>query len=142
MLSGSFSYILKAEFESNYEVEMKQILIADDEKNVRSALRLLLEQEQVFESIGEARNAGFLLTKVAANCPEMLLLDWGLPGMAPEQLISTICRLCPNTSVIILSGRSGVEEAALDSGAMAFVSKSDPPEQLIETVKAMLSPSG
>lgn len=119
---------------------MKQILIADDQKNVRSALRLLLEQEHEFDIIGEARNAGILLTKVAANCPDLLLLDWGLPGMAPEQLVSTICRLCPHTSVIVLSGRSGVQEATLSSGATAFVSKSAPPEQLIETVEAILSP--
>ena len=119
---------------------MRQILIADDQKSVRSSLRLLLEQDSQFEIIGEARNAGILLTKVAANCPDLLLLDWSLPGMSSDLLVPTICKLCPNTPVIILSGRSGVEEAALDSGAMAFVSKSGPPEQLRETIKAMLSP--
>jgi DNA-binding NarL/FixJ family response regulator len=118
---------------------MSCILLADDQKSVRSALRLLLEQEHDIEVIGEARNAGILLTKVASNCPDLLLLDWGLPGMSPQQLIPTINRLCPQTSVIVLSGRPGVEEGALSSGAEAFVSKSAPPEQLLETVQALLS---
>lgn len=117
---------------------MSQVLIADDQKSVRSALHLVLEQEINFELISEARNAGILLTKVAADCPDLILLDWGLPGMASESLVSTICRLCPHTSVIVLSGKSGVEEAALSSGATAFVSKSASPRQLIETVQALL----
>ena len=117
---------------------MSQVFIADDRKSVRSALRLVLEQELEFGIIEEARNAGILLTKVAANCPDLLLLDWGLPGMAPEQLVSTICRLCPHTSVIVLSGKSGLEEVALSSGAKAFVSKSAPPKRLIEKIQVLL----
>ena len=119
---------------------MRQILIADDQKSIRSALRLVLEQEHGFEVIGEARNAGILLTKVAANCPDLLLLDWGLPGMAPEQLVPTVGRLCPHTSVIVLSGQPEVKGAALSSGAEAFVSKAAPAEELIASVQALLSP--
>ena len=114
----------------------KHILIADDQPQVRRALRLLLEQELGAEVVGEAAKADDLLAQIAAGCPDLVLLDWGLPGMAEEELLTALRSTCTELAVIVLSGQPEAEEKALAAGADAFVSKADPPERLLAAIHA------
>lgn len=109
-----------------------RILLADDQSKVRSALRLLLEQEPDINVLGEAVDATGLLDWVRVACPDLVLLDWELPGQQqPVDLLATLRTRCPHVLVIALSGRPEARAAALAAGAHAFVSKGDPPEQLM-----------
>jgi DNA-binding NarL/FixJ family response regulator len=120
------------------EVNMTRVMLADDQKSVRMGLRLLLEEEGSIEITGEAYNAGSLLTSAASNCPNLVLLDWGLPGMEPDQLVRTLRRICPDVEIIVLSGQSGVKGEALQAGADYFVSKATPPENLLRKIRLNL----
>jgi len=112
-----------------------RVLLADDQPKVRSALRLLLEQDPDMNVVGEATKAEELLAQVGATHPDLLLLDWELPGLQPaDPLLPVLRALCPHLSVIALSGRPEVYRAALAAGADAFVSKGDPPERLLSAV--------
>jgi DNA-binding NarL/FixJ family response regulator len=113
-----------------------RILLADDEANVRYGLRVLLEERPGFEIVGEAADAGALLAQVEAACPDLLLLNWGLPGRLGADLLPTLRRLCGGLYVIVLSGRPEARQAALDAGADAFVSKVEPPERLLAAIDA------
>jgi DNA-binding NarL/FixJ family response regulator len=117
------------------EVESMQVLLADDQAKVRSAIRLLLDQEQDVEVVGEAVDATGLVDWVKVASPDLVLLDWELPGFEPSLLVR-LRRLCPSLSVIGLSGRPESRHAALSAGADAFVSKGDPPEELLEAIGA------
>jgi DNA-binding NarL/FixJ family response regulator len=108
-----------------------RVLLADDQAKVRSAIRLLLDQERDIEVLGEAVDATGLLDWVKAASPDMVLLDWELPGFHPGMLVA-LRQLCPCLDVIALSGRPESRQAALSAGADAFVSKGDPPEQLMK----------
>jgi DNA-binding NarL/FixJ family response regulator len=110
------------------------ILLADDEPIVRSALRLLLEEDPDLHVVGEASEAGELLERLQAICPDLLLLDWELPGQQASDLLLAVRRRCPSLSVIALSGRPEAYRVALEAGADAFVSKVDPPERLLAAV--------
>ena len=112
------------------------ILLADDQAKVRSAMRLLFEQDPDIEVMGEAVDATGLLDWVKVVCPDMVLLDWELPGGDGEEILSAIRDSCSRVSIVALSGRHEARRAALDAGADAFVSKGDPPERLMEAVKA------
>jgi DNA-binding NarL/FixJ family response regulator len=112
-----------------------RVLIADDQLKVRSALKLLLEQDPEVSVVGEAMEAEDLLAQVRGACADLVLLDWELPGLrAVNPLLSTLRVLCPRLSVIVLSGRPEARRAALAAGADAFVSKGDPPERLLAAV--------
>jgi len=64
-----------------------RVLIADDQPEVRSSLQLLLEQLPNVTVVGEATGAGDLLAQVSVSCPDLVLLDWELPGLrATEHL--------------------------------------------------------
>lgn len=114
-----------------------QILIAEGRSRVRFALRTLLQQHDGLDIVGEAADAKGLIALVQASCPDLVLLDWDLLGMAATNLMATVHGLCPGVGVIVLSGRPGRRQAALAAGADAFLSKMDPPERLLEMIWGM-----
>lgn len=111
-----------------------RVLLADDQSKVRSALQLLLEQQPGIHVLGEAVDTTGLLSWVKAMCPDLVLLDWELPGLPRHDVLSALRARCPHLKVIALSGRPEARQAALTAGADAFVSKGDPPEQLLAAV--------
>ncbi len=115
-------------------IERARIIIADDQPNVRSALRLLLEQEMGLCEVSGAINASSLLSQVETNCPDLVLLDWELSGSKNVELLPSLKNKCPQLFVIVLSGHPMVRQAALSAGADAFVGKGEPPEVLLDTL--------
>jgi DNA-binding NarL/FixJ family response regulator len=111
-----------------------RVFLADNQPRVRFALRKLLEQQPGLEVLGEAVDAEDLLTQTQKDCPDLVLLDWGLPGLAALDLLSALRGPCPDLVVIVLSGRVLARKAALAAGADAFVSKGDPPERLLAAI--------
>ncbi len=112
-----------------------RLLLADDQSKVRSALRLLLEQQPDWEVIGEAEEAGSLIEQIKLLLPDVVLLDWELPGQQPVRLVATVRTIAPQVRVIALSGRPEARQIALAAQADAFVSKGDPPEALLTAVR-------
>ena len=101
---------------------------------VRLALRILLEQTAGLTIVGEASNAQNLLAQTGAEHPDLVLLDWALPGLHDNGTLRTLRQVCPDSSVIVLSGRPEARKTALAAGANAFVSKVDPPERLLAAI--------
>jgi DNA-binding NarL/FixJ family response regulator len=114
-----------------------RILLADDQPKVRLGLGLLLEQEQGVTVVAEAAEAESLLAQVENTRPDLVLLDWGLLEAAGAKRLSVLRQACPHVEVIVLSAQPGVEETALATGAVAFVSKADPPEALLAAIRAL-----
>ncbi|MFN2165854.1 MAG: response regulator transcription factor [Anaerolineae bacterium] len=107
------------------------VLIADGRAKVRSALRLLLEQQPGIQVLGEAIDTTGVFDWIRAACPDVILLDWELPGQESIDLVAELGRKCPATAIVILSSRPEVAQEAVEAGAHVFVSKSDPPERLL-----------
>jgi DNA-binding NarL/FixJ family response regulator len=110
-----------------------RILIADSQSMVRSALRLLLEQEPGTIVVGEAANREETEKLLGPIRPDLVLLEWELPGDSIAQLISR-CR--PAAKVIVVSIRSEVKQLALQSGADFFVCKCDAPDSILAAVRS------
>mgnify|MGYP006302098035 CR=1 FL=1 len=109
-------------------------MLADDQAKVRSALRLLLEHQTDIDVLGEAVDTTGMLDWVKAASPDLVLLDLELPGFSRETP-HALRRLCPSMAVIAMSARPEACEAALSAGADDFVSKGDPPEQLLAAME-------
>lgn len=119
-----------------------RVMIADDDRNVRSALRLLLEKELELEIDCEVENGRELLNEVDQVRPDLVLLDWELPGFEQGGLILEIKQCCPDTILVSLSGRPEARQQALQAGIDAFVSKGDPPEKVISALRKLLAQQG
>jgi len=113
-----------------------RILLADDEPRVRSALRLLLEQQPVVDIVEEVANAQELQDHVRNRCPDMLLLDWALPGYTPKNLLTSLRNFHPDLFIIVLDSEPQTRQIALVAGANEFISKNEPPEKLLAAIKS------
>lgn len=111
-----------------------RILIADDQSAVRFAIRVLLARQPGLHVIGEAVDAEELVSLVAGLNPDLVLLDWELPGLEADGAVKTLRQAQPQLVIIALSGRSEAGRASLEAGANAFVSKVEPPERLLAAV--------
>ena len=58
-----------------------RIMIADSQPKVRFALRVALEQRPGFKTISEAIDSEDLIVQSRVICPDLVMLDWELPGL-------------------------------------------------------------
>ncbi len=110
-----------------------RVLVADDDRRVRLALRVFLE-ERGLVVVGEAASVQEIDPLVQGLRPDLLLLDWELPGL-PKEGGAEIPAWTKDLRVVALSSRPF---GKLDPLAypIEFVCKTDPPDRLI----AALSP--
>ncbi len=137
MRRGVICVTLDSEMRQEMRDERIRILIADDQPQVRSALRLLLIHERDVTVVGEAGDAEQLLELVVELQPDLVLLDWELPGQDICTTLAGLQAARPGLAVIALSGRPEARRTALAAGANAFVSKGDPPERLLTELQAV-----
>ncbi|MCB0154048.1 MAG: CBS domain-containing protein [Anaerolineae bacterium] len=112
-----------------------RVLLADDQPQVRSALRLLLEHELKLEVVGEVVYAEDLIGYVKVTQPDLLLLDWELPGLSPKEILPILHEKYPDLLIIALSGWPEAGPAALAAGVDAFISKGHPAEHLLKKLR-------
>jgi DNA-binding NarL/FixJ family response regulator len=112
-----------------------RIYLADHERDTLSALKLRLEQEEWLEVVGQATDAEHLLADVQSTQPDLLLVDWNLQGRRVSQLLPDLRRLLPTLLICALSVRPEDRSSVMQAGADDFVSKGDPPEVLMTTVR-------
>ena len=115
------------------------ILIGDAQPRVRFGLRLLLEQQPGWRVAGEAVDAQALIKAVLSSCPDLVLLDWELPGMPARELLAVLRQACPHLGVIFMSGKDELRQAVLQAGADVFAYKADPPEKLLGLIRGLLA---
>ena len=118
-----------------------RILLADSDSRVRSALSVLLMCDHEFMIVGESDNADDLLAAALRLAPDLVLLDWELPGTLGGSLIDRLRCLSPQVKILVLSCRPEAKGPAVHAGADGFVSKVDPAEHLLSDMKALLAPA-
>lgn len=119
-----------------------QVLIADDQASVRSALRLALAQQPDITVVGEAADATGLLLAAAQQAADVLLLDWELPGLPATHLLRLLRYERPSLLIVAMSSRPEARWQALQSGVCAFLSKGAPPESVLDTLARLRFESG
>jgi two-component system, NtrC family, nitrogen regulation response regulator NtrX len=111
------------------------VLIIDDEGNVRRALRALLEAEGY--RVREAPSAEAGLEAVDAHAPDVVLLDLALPGMNGLDALPRLLERSPSSAVVMMSGQASLSDAveATRRGAFHFIEKPLGPEAVLLTVR-------
>jgi DNA-binding NarL/FixJ family response regulator len=113
---------------------MMRVFLADSQADVRSSLRLLL-QDINMEVVGEAADWGGAMTRASGTQPDMLLVDWDL--IPPDSSLLELRATCPSAVVIVLiSHLDARHQAALSAGADSFISKGDTPDRVTERLRA------
>ena len=116
---------------------MHQVLVIEDEPEIRNVVRVLLETERY--RVVEAENAARGEIEARAHKPDLLLVDLGLPDGDGIALIRRVRTWSP-VPVIVLSARTMEDQkiAALDAGADDYVTKPFSAPELLARVRAAL----
>ena len=116
---------------------MIRLLLADDQALVRSALAALLALEDDFEVVAQVGRGDEVVDAARASDPDVALLDIEMPGLDGLAAAAALAEQVPACRVIILTtfGRPGYLRRAMESGALGFVVKDAPAEQLADAVR-------
>jgi two-component system, NarL family, response regulator DesR len=114
-----------------------RLLLADDQALVRSALAALLRLEPDFEVVAEVGRGDEVVTAARAHLPDVALLDVEMPGIDGLAAAEALSRAVPTCRVLILTtfGRTGYLRRAMEAGALGFVVKDAPAEELAAAVR-------
>ena len=115
-----------------------RFLVVDDTSRARQSMKALLEVWYPNEEVREAASGNEAVQVADQFQPEFILMDARMPGMSGLEATRLIKSQWPQIKIIILSVFTDYQVLAMEAGADAFISKSDPPEKLREALKNIL----
>lgn len=103
-----------------------RILIVDDHAMVRLALAEAIDQQEDLELVGEADNGDRAIELYRELLPDVVTMDFQLPGKKGDEVIAAIREEFPEARIVLLSIYETEERLwrAAEAGALGFVSKS------------------
>lgn len=118
----------------------KHILVVEDDSEIREMLRFSLEKSGY--AVVEAEDAEQALEKLGVMLPDMMLVDWMLPGMAGPEFVRRTRRddLTKKIPVIMLTARSEESDIlqGFENGADDYLTKPFSPKELLARIKSLL----
>jgi len=118
-----------------------RVLLADDQALIRQAFTALLQLEPDIEVVATAADGSAAVALAEEHLPDVVLMDVQMPGAGDvEDGITATARITarhPEVRVIVLTtfGRPGYLRRAMESGAVGFMVKDAPADQLIEGIR-------
>ncbi|WP_305909497.1 phosphate regulon transcriptional regulator PhoB [Methylomarinum sp. Ch1-1] len=121
-----------------------KVLVVEDEEAIREMLVMALEQSDL--QVTAVESAEQALRALAENLPDLLLLDWMLPGISGVELARRLKKddSYKEIPIILLTARGEEEDKVrgLEIGADDYMTKPFSPKELIARIKAVMRRSG
>jgi DNA-binding NarL/FixJ family response regulator len=120
-------------------VKTLRILVADDHEVVRQGMRALLEVHPGWEVCAEAANGREAIELAKQTKPDVVVMDLSMPELNGLEATREIVKALPKTEVLILTLHESEQlvRRVVESGARAYVLKSDAGRSLVEGVAAL-----
>jgi two-component system, NarL family, response regulator DesR len=114
-----------------------RILVAEDQTMVLGALTALLEIEDDFEVVAQARSGDEALSLALKHRPDIVVTDIEMPGLSGLDLAARLREKGCNCRVVILTtfARPGYLRRALEVGASGYLLKDAPSAQLADAIR-------
>jgi two-component system NarL family response regulator len=114
-----------------------RVLVADDEADIRLLLRLRLGLCDEFELVGEAADGLGAAQQAAEQHPDVVVLDWRMPGLSGLEAIPLIRRASPGSHILMYTSRPSrqADEEALAVGADGYLEKTAGTDALVAAIK-------
>lgn len=116
-----------------------RVVLVDDDHLVRAGLRLLLSGDDDIEVVGEAGDGLEAEDVIAANAPDVVLMDIRMPRCDGLVATERELRKQPELAVLVLTTfqDDDLVLGALQRGARGFLLKDTPPHELVAAVRAV-----
>jgi DNA-binding NarL/FixJ family response regulator len=117
-----------------------RVLVVDDFEHWRRQVHSLLQARPAWQVIAEASDGSEAVQKAEELKPDLIVLDVGLPNLSGIEAARQIRQRSPSSKIIFLSqnGDLDVVRAALDTGALGYVLKTDAGRELLPAMDAVL----
>ena len=121
------------------QVARTRILIADDHEIFRKGLRSLIDACPNWEICGEASNGIEAVESARKLAPDIVIMDLSMPQVNGLDAMKRILKEMPKTRVVILTQHDSAYmlTAAMQAGALAYVTKSQVAHYLLEALDAV-----
>ena len=115
-----------------------RLLIADDDPGTRLVLSALFAREDGLELVGEAEDATQAIELAARRRPDVVLLDFDMPGGGGVAAAVGIREANPTTRIVALSAddSQGAQYDMSRAGAVGYVVKGAPDDQIVRTIRS------
>jgi len=117
----------------------RRVVIVDDHTLFRDGLRTILSMEDDFEVIADVESAEDIVELMWETKPDVLLLDIRMPQGSGLDAVPAVCRISPNTTVIVLTACDEMEEhvRAFKLGARGVVLKDSARGTLVQAIRSV-----
>jgi two-component system nitrate/nitrite response regulator NarL len=114
-----------------------RVVVVDDHTLFRRGIISLLAHERDFAVVGEAADGFEGIRAVAAQKPDVVLLDLNMPGISGLDALAAILKDAPGTHVVMLTVSEDAEDlvAALRGGAQGYLLKNIDSEFLVQSIR-------
>jgi two-component system, OmpR family, phosphate regulon response regulator PhoB len=115
-----------------------RILIVDDDESVRSLLRMTLPEGEY--EVEEATDGEEVLALLAGRVPDLVLLDWKMPGRHGSLVLDELKTRHPQLPVIVLTAEIAEHHRSLAEALKVdvFLTKPFSPLELLATIERLL----
>jgi len=116
---------------------MTEVLVVDDHPLFRRGLIALLKASG-YTVVGEAASGTEAVALARQTSPDLILMDLGLPDIPGQEAIARILAESPRIRIVVISmfDDDASVRRALDAGALGYVVKDAPTEQVLAAVHA------
>ncbi|NTU78163.1 MAG: response regulator transcription factor [Chloroflexales bacterium] len=116
-----------------------RVLIADDHPIVREGLEAVLSLQPDIEVLDQAHDGIEAVQKSLELCPDVVIIDLKMPQKDGLAAITEICAAQPQARILVLTSFADDDGvfAAIKAGALGFVLKDSPTEQLLHAIRAV-----
>ena len=116
-----------------------RLVLADDHAILRTGLSMILNAQPDLEVVGEAADGWQAVAKVRETQPDVLLLDYTMPGVNGVQLIERLRQECPRTRVLVLTAHDepAYMRAVLAAGGSGYLVKTAGDVELLSAIRAV-----
>ncbi len=118
-----------------------RVLLIDNQPHVRAAMQFLLDQQPGISIVGTASTSDALPEQARTLRPDIVLISWELWRKPATDLLTALRALDFSPKVIVFSSRPEAQQAALKSGADAFLCAYDPPETFLNVLRTIGDPT-
>jgi CheY-like chemotaxis protein len=113
----------------------RKILLVDDDDDVRRLLQVTVAQQN--HTLLEAADGGRALELAREHAPELVVLDWHLPGRSGQEVLASLKSWPASPRVLVLTAHA--EAAGHASEADAFLTKPFSPLELLAEIDRLLT---
>lgn len=116
-----------------------RVLIADKNPIMRSGLLEIISRDGRFDVLGSVATGKEFLEATGHYAVDIGVIGWALTDMSGGDVLATLKRRQGSTRIVIYTGETAGEvlKPAIRAGAWGFISKSDEPDLLMETIAAV-----